>query len=295
MPGELSLQEEIDRIVARYEPQIKAIEDESRKIQDDFETPSDAGVAIGVDFDVSWEKTDVKIDIPSVRMKYRKMSLDIPEVSMKTRRIVFDTPSVRMVTKVVGKYPCFKGIKIYSCDAKMDVPEFFMERHEIKMDIPEFSMKRIEIKMDMPEFFMERKEWSLHLPQFKIINVKGSINEMKDKADSLRQRGEAIAIAMQSEISAVMAGGLGSNASAINAERAKISASFDAAIFSASDAINSLVSKKVDPIKVPADGGEINLRKHLDSLIADKEKALADFDSNVSPTEGAFIPSAEMV
>lgn len=288
-----SLQNRIDEVVNRYKPLIDGLMAEGKQMERDFEEPSKVGAVLTVDIDVKWERTEIIFDIPSARMKRHEISFDLPEVRMNTRKISFDTPSVKMVTKKVGEYPCFKGLKWYTCDIKMDVPEFFMERQEIKFDIPEFSMKRHDISFDIPEFFMNRVTWSLHLPQFKIINVKAETEAMKQKGEALKVRGENLGNAMKAEIDSIMAGGFGEGAQAILSQRDAIVKPFNDAVGVIVKTIDDLVAKKIDPVKVPANDGNINLRKTLEEVVTLRDKTLAEFDARTSPSDGAFRPTHE--
>lgn len=288
MPDSMSFQERIDSVVSRYKPQFDSLKSEAEQMQRDFEEPSDVGAVLQIDIDVSWKKTDIVFDVPSVRMKKHNISFDLPEIKMTTKDMSFDTPSVKMVTKKVGEYPCFKGLKWYSCDLKMDVPELFMERQEISMDIPEVSMKRHDISFELPEFFMSRVDWSLHLPHFKIINVKAETQAMQDKGYNLTMRSKALGAAMKTEIDTIMAGGFGEGAQSIFSQREAIARPFNEAISTISETIDALTAKKIDPIKVPASGGDINLRKQLQEVVTKRDDALASFDAQTVASEGAF-------
>jgi hypothetical protein len=289
----MTLQDRFDEISARYMPLFDSLRAEGEQMERDFEKPSTVGAIIKVDIDVSWEKTDIIFDLPSVRMKRHQISFDLPEVRMNTKDMSFDTPSVKMVTKTVGKYPCFKGLKWYSCDMKMDVPEFFMERQEIRMDIPEVTMKRHELSFDLPEFFMGQINWSLHLPQFKIINVSAETQAMKDKGEGLKARADKLTAAMKTEIDTIMAGGFSEGAQALASERNAVAQPFNDAIGVLTQTINDLVAKKIDPVKVPANDGNINLRKSLEDVFEQRNAALADFDSKTAASEGAYIAAHE--
>lgn len=285
-----SLQDRVQSIVDRYQPIFAQLQAEGEKMEGDFEAPGTFEAVINIDFDVSWEDTSIIFDVPSVTMKTIRFSLDIPEVTMNTKSIVFDTPSVRMVTRVVGKYPCFRGFKIYSCDMKMDIPEVFMERQDIRMDIPEFTMRRKDISFDVPEFFMQRIEWKLHLPQFTAKSVSAAVSNMEHMASELKDRGEKLSLSMKAEIDAIMVNGMAVGAQASVAERNAAAAPFNDGIAKIMAVIDQLVARKVDPIRVPVQGGEpINMRKQLDELVAGREAALVLFDAQNAPSAGAFL------
>ena len=293
MAEEMTLQDRIDAVVARYKPQIEQLEAEGQQMRDDFEDPNSAEAVINVDFDVDWKQTDVVFDVPSVTMRRHDISFDIPEVTMNRKDMSFDTPSVRMVNKKVGEYPCFKRWKWYSCDIITKVPEVFMERQRIAMDIPEVTMKRQDLSFDLPEFFMTRVDWSLHLPQFTVKSVTAEVQQMEEKANSLKARGEQIGRDMKAEIDAIVAGGFGQGAQTVLNERDAIAQPFNDAIAQISRTIDDLVARKIDPVKVPADGGNINLRKTLEDVIVKRDSTLQEFDRSTAPTDGAYLARHE--
>ena len=87
---------------------------------------------------------------------------------------------------------------------------------------------------------------------------------------------------MKAEIAAVIAigGGVGTkNATTIESE---IAQPFDAAIAALSQAINELVAKGVDPIKVPSQSGDVNLRKQLADLVEQRAAALAQAQAGMT-------------
>lgn len=283
-----TLQERIDEIVSRYKPEFDQLQADGKQMEKDFQEPSKVDAVINIDFDISWEKTDIVLDIPSVKMKTCDISFDLPSVKMNRKDMSFDTPSVRMVNKKVGEYPCFKGWKWYSCDIITKVPEFFMERQDISMDIPEVIKERHEIKFDLPEFFMNRVYWSLHLPQFKVVNVKAETQAMQDKGDALKARGEKLGTAMKAEIDALLVGGLSEGAQDVATNRDLVAKPFNDAANLISKTIDELVAKKIDPVKIPASDGNINLRQSLVDLVTQRDAELAKFDASTAASEGAF-------
>lgn len=286
--SEATLQNRINEIVSLYQPEFDRLRAEGEQMERDFKEPSKAGAVLTVDIDVSWEKADLVFDIPSVRMKLHDISFDFPSVRMNRKDMSFDTPSVRMVNKKVGEYPCFKSWKWYSCDIITKVPEFFMERQDISMDIPEVSMELREIKFELPEFFMQRVQWSLHLPQINIINVKAETRAMQERGEALRIRGDKLGASMKAEIDSLLMGGLSEGAQVLVANRDAIAKPFNDAATVITKTIDKLVAKKVDPIKVPASEGNINLRIVLEDVIVRRDAELAAFDASTVPSEGVF-------
>lgn len=272
------LQERINAIVARYKPEIDRLEAEGQRLKNDYEEPSAGGAIVGVDFQVEWKDERIVFDLPSITMRDKRVAFDVPQVTMKTRKVIFHTPSIRMVRKKVGEYPEIHGWTIKWKPIYAHVPEPFMERQEISFDIPEVKMDRVDLTIQIPEFRMERVEWVISLPQFTLINVRAETEELKAKGDELSRRGAELSARMKAEIQTVIQGVSSTAQEVLTEESDNALAAFDKAIGQVSGAIDQLVARKIDPIKVPAEGGDVNLRKTLAELIASRETAAAAFD-----------------
>jgi len=275
-----TIQEQIQVIQERYRPQIEDLERRGQRLADDFREPNDVEGAVDVQIEVEWKNEDLIFDIPSVTMRTTTIALDIPEVQSQRQTIKFHTPSVRMVNKKVGQYPEFHGFRVKWKDIIISVPEQFMEEQTIIFDLPSVSMKRHEIKLDIPEFRMEKVKWVLKLPQFKVIRVSAEAAKVKEAGEQLQAEGQQIASRMKLEIEAVVGSMNATSAHDRFSAKNDVAAGYDEAIAKLKSTIDELIAKGIDPIKVPTEGGDINLRKQLAELIAQREATLAKIDQN---------------
>jgi hypothetical protein len=276
-----TIQEQIQSIQERYKPQIEDLQRRGQQLVDDYEKPSEGGAAIGIDVKVDWKNEEIIFDVPTITMRLTTLSFDLPEVFSERQTIIFHTPSVRMVDREVGRYPVFEGFKVKWKPIIISVPEHFMEEQKIIFDLPSVKMKRQEIKLDVPEFKMETVKWVLKLPQFTVINVKAETTKLKEAGEQLKSEGEILSSRMKSEIEAVVGGMKAGSAQGILGAKNDVAAGYDIAIAKLKLSIDELAAKGVDPIKVPTDKGDVNLRKQLAELIAQREAALGKFDQSV--------------
>lgn len=276
-----SIQEQIAAIQEKYKPEIEALKRRGQELSDSFKKPDDWEAVIDVDFQVTWGDQKFSFDVPTVTMKTQTMSLDLPEVFMEQQTIIFHTPSVRMVDRVVGRYPEFHGFNVVWKDIIISVPEPFMEEQRIIFDLPSVRMKRQEFKLDLPEFKMETIEIIIGLPQVTVTKVSAATAKVKESGEALKVEGEQIAARMKSEIEAVVGGLTAGSTQSSAAMKQDIGAKYDTAISALQKSIDELVAKGVDPIRVPAESGEINLRKKLSDLIAERDTAINGIPSPV--------------
>lgn len=278
------LQQKIEEITARYQPELQRLEQEGQAIGDEAMDPNSAEAVINIDFDMQWKDREIIFDIPTVTMRARDLSLDLPKIDMKRQRIVFDTPSVRMENRVVGKYPEFHGpFKIKWKDIIAKVPVTFMERQEIIFDIPEVRMERKNISLKIPEFGKNRQRWVVRLPEFTAKNVKVEAKKLQERGQELQRRGEELGARMQAEVQLLVASFYGPLAEEGRELRQDVEESFSGAIQQVKSAIDELSARKIDPVKVPAEGGNINLRKALDDLIRERQSLTAAIDQALAP------------
>jgi len=274
------IQQQIDAITAKYASRIENLKRRGEKLRDDTEKPEVYEAIINVDFDVTMKRVDISFDLPEVRVNERHIAIDIPEVFPERQTIVFHRPAIRMKRVVIGKKPVIRGWKVEWEDIIIEVPEPYMKEERIVFDTPSVRMKRQDWYIRIPEFTMKRMDWSLDLPQITIREVKGQIEKAEREGRALQMEGEQIAAEIQVEIANL----LGSFAAGSQAETSTVAtqstAQFDLAIGQLERAINELVAKGVDPIKIPTEaGGTINLRKQLDDLIAQRADALAQIQA----------------
>lgn len=288
------LQARIDAVVAKYEPELQQLQAEGERIGDDAMDPGTVEAMINVDFTIDWKDQEIIFDLPAVTMRRREISFDLPQVTMKRQRIVFDKPVTRMEMRCLFKKPVFRGTKVSMKCVYGKFPVLTMERHEIIYDIPEVRMERKEMAFDVPEFSMNRQRWVVRLPQFTVTNIKAATRRLQDKGEELQRRGEDIARRMEQELQQLLAGGQQIAATADDDSREAVEADFNAAIAALENSIAGLVAQGVDPIKVPTDEGDLNLRKELSDMIAARDQALAqlDADAAVNDDEPAGEPIA---
>jgi len=278
-----NLDTQIKSITDRYKPALDDLQARGQKLADDYHKPDDIGAVLGLDFDIDWKEVKIVFDLPSVTMRTKSVSMDIPEVSMQRQDIIFHTPSVRTVTKKVGQYPEFHGLNIVWKDILTDVPEVFMEEQRIAFDLPSVTMKTQDWKIDLPDFTMERQEWFVKIPQFTLKNITVETEKIKAAGEQLQEEGRQIGERMKAEINTVPSGGSAKTTQDAIGLKTQISAQFDGAITTLMNTINELVAKGIDPIKVPGANGDLNLRKQLADLIAQRDAAIRKVEMALAP------------
>lgn len=284
-----TLNASIQEVIKKYEPRIQSVKDEGAQLKDDAPHPETVEAIINVDFTVTWSDQKIAFDFPSVTIKDQKISFDLPEVRMDTQRIVFDVPSIRMVDRIIGHKPEFHGINVEWTPIIVSLPEPYSQTIEIKLDLPSVTMKTQEIIIGIPEFKMERVEWIIGLPQFTVTEVSAATTKLADKGKELKTEGEAIGVAMKSEIDFLVAQfmqGVGGVSGALQTTKN----TFNSALTLLSTAITDLSAKGVDPIKVPTDGGNVNLRKQYEELIATRDDVIPKMEAMA--TDPAVVPTA---
>lgn len=274
----VALGQKVEEIKKRYEPRIAALTQKGEKIEEDFDRPGDVGVVIGVDVKVDWKDVELIFDLPSLTIKDKKIALDLPEIFSNRQRIVFDVPDIRMVDRVVGKKPEVHWPKVIWTDIIISVPEAYMRRVEIIYDIPSVKMKRSEFILGLPEVNMVRYRWVVSLPQFTVVNVSAQTEELQKKGEELKTEGEQLASEMRAEIETEVEKFKAGFLSTALSTKVEISNSFNTALGSVKSAIEELQSKGCDPIKVPTEQGDVNLRKVYEELDTSKSRALSDIE-----------------
>lgn len=267
-------QQKVDEVQQKYRPELDQIEAEGRKLSDDAQDPSVAGAAIGIDFDVEMKAKEISFNLPTVTMREREFSLHLPTVKKDRQRIVFDVPTVTMETYCAFKRPVVHWPKIKMECVYLDKPVVRMKPHEIIYDLPSVTMERKSFTLKVPEFGSKTHRIVLHLPQFTITNVKVETEKLQRRGEELRERGEAIAKRMEAEVQVLIAAFFGSASTGQIGVRQEIENSYSGAIGQVEGAISELDAQKVDASKVPAEGGNVNLRKVLVDLIDERDGAI---------------------
>ncbi len=263
----IETQSAIDEINAKYAVEYDRIENEATALSENAPDPSTFEAAVNFEFDVTWETTSIKFDIPEVTMQTHKFSLHLPQFKMKRIGVSWDNPEVRMVLRVVGKYPCFRGFKWYSCDIKTKVPEVHMVRREAKFDVPEVYWDKTSFSMDIPEFHMKTIEFKLDLPQFELQDVKGQFATLEDEANALSAEATVLAQAQKGEIASVVA-------SDLSLKREEVAAQFDIAITTMEASIVDIRNAGADPTALISDEGTVDLIAMLNNLKLQRAETL---------------------
>ena len=215
---------------------------------------------INVDFDVTWKNVDLIFDLPSITMKEQRISFDLPETTMKLQTFSWDRPDI-----------CMEYVK-FPWGGGFHVPKPCMKREEIKLHIPEFTMKNQEIIMHLPEFRMERTHWVLGLPQITIKNVKVETEKIQRRGNEIQAEGDAIAAEMKLEVDSVVA--------QLYGDVGQVKERFDTALIQIGNSIDDALKHGLDPIKLPAAGGDINLRKMYATLLEQRNSTVASLTTN---------------
>ena len=265
-------------IRARYEPQIAALTAKGKAIADDYEKPSAVGAVVGIDFKVDWKDVELIFDVPSITIEDKTVSLDLPEFRSESQHIAFDVPDVRMVDRKVGEYPEFYGLTVKWSPIIISVPEPYMRRVDIYFDLPSVTMKRQEFILGLPKVTMERVRWVVGLPQFTVVNVSVKTDEIKRSGQALQEEATSVGAQLKQEIEAEVAKFTGSISAAAYGTKTEITNQYNSALGGVRSAIDGLLAQGCDPIKVPTDNGDVNLRKLYDEIDAGKARALLEVD-----------------
>lgn len=274
-------QAKVDEVVQRYQPEIDQIAADGRRIEDEAGQPNSGELVIGVDFDVQWKDRSLSFNVPTVTMRNRALALDLPKIEKNRSRIVFDVPTITMVRRCLFKKPVFRGTSIRMECVYGNMPEMTMKKHEIIYDIPSVRMERKDFTLKIPEFGSAKREIIIKLPEFTAKNTRVEARALESRGEELKRRGEAVAARMEAEIQALIGAFFGGGSEETAALRSDIEGDFNEAIGEVERSISELVAQKVDPGKIPAEGGNINLRKIVAELIDQRTLVVGQIDQLV--------------
>lgn len=280
------LQAKIDEITQRYQPELDQLQAEGEKMESEAGQPSSGELIVNVDFDVEWKNRAISFTVPTVAMRDRELSLHLPRVEKNRQRIVFDIPTVTMETYCAFKRPVFRGLRVKMECVYLDKPVLRMKRHEIIYDLPEVRMERKTFVLKVPEIGSRRLEMVLKLPQFTARNPRVEAKRLEEKGEELRARAEALAARMEAEVQAVVTTFFGSLSSEGSTLRQEVDNAFSHAIGAIEASIAELHAQNVDASKVPAEGGNVNLRKTLSDLVEERSRAIGVIDTESSGRAG---------
>ena len=168
---QLALTSKFDILMSAFKARMETLATETRQEAEDIDPDinTDGPDAwVGVDFDIKWELTEFRVDLPEITMKNQTWSFDLPKVEMINRDIIFHTPSIRMERRKVGEYLefyCDNGF-IPKCTVRMspiyiDVPVPFEEEQRIVLTVPEFTTQNIDFVWSLPEFKMASQSFGI--------------------------------------------------------------------------------------------------------------------------------------
>lgn len=268
----------VAEVTKRYQPEIDQLEADSRKLEDEAGDPSAVGVVVGVDFDVEWKDRSLSFNVPTVTMTNKTISLDLPRVEKNRSKIVFDIPTVTMERWCVSKVPHVHGTTIRWKCVYANKPVVRMKKHEIIYDLPAVRMERKSFALKVPEFGSKRREFVLKLPEFTVRNPQAEIKHLEERGQSLKERGEAVAARMEAEIQSLVATFFGGVVNEAVTLRHEVESGFNGAIGEVEASIAELGAQKIDASKVPAENGNVNLRKVLSDLIDQRTAVVGQID-----------------
>ena len=280
------MSDEFDRKLAeieqKYRPELDQIEAEGQGLSDDAKDPGAVGPVIGVDFDVEMKEKTFSLDLPTVAMRNRELSLHLPVIKKNRQRIVFDIPTMEMETYCAFKKPVFRWPKVKMECVYLDKPVFRMKKHEIIYDLPSVTMERKSFTLKVPEFGSKTHTIILKLPQFTVKNFRVETEKLQRRGEQLGERGEAIAKRMEAEVQALIATFFGAASTGQIGLRQEVENSYSGAIGQIEGAISELNAQKVDASKIPAEGGNVNLRKVLVDLIEERDRAVNSINESAA-------------
>lgn len=233
--SQADLQSKISEIQKRYATKT---DDFKRKIEQDVaaikedgpdpDNPVEAGVQL--DFDITSHEEEFIFGLPEITVKDQELSLDLPQVTVKDQTWSYDLPTTRMRLQCTPGIPetvCGTrvedvgfGIKtdVPYCELRagadicLDLPELYMERHEIILGVPEFTMAKTSFVMGIPEITMKDQRIVLTIPDFtlKDVKVEQTKTEEASKALSNSAKAEAAqsAATLKSEVEQVSIQGI---------------------------------------------------------------------------------------
>lgn len=266
---------DLPEIQAQYDAERRALAAEIEALRQQAPDPNSVEGMLDFEADLEWEMTSLKFDVPEVSMNTRSFALHLPQVSMRRVSISWDNPEVHMEMKTIGKYPCFKGWKWYSCDIKTKMPQLRMVRREAKFDVPDVSWDRTDFSLDIPEFRMKRIEIKLHLPQVSGGSVSGEVTAYETRMEALAEKGEDLAAREVAATIAVVVEDLVD-------KRDDADRQFAAAITQLKAAAATLEERGIDPAKAASGDGTIDLLAQLAELRDRRDATLARLDAKIA-------------
>lgn len=249
---------------AKYQP----VYDVARREGDDIKRESETCM-LEIGFDADWELT--------------KVSFDVPEVFLRNREMSFHTLKSKISQKVISKtkIPVLRAGTTRVLGVKVPMMKQYMEMHEVKIPVPEFWWAKTSFSMKIPEFRSKRIEWKFHILKFKELQeLNAPCKEEKDRSSSLGASMQSTADAHVAELNTLTRNYLAAKERDMVSQRADLGRQFDSGIAALDEAIGEARKLGIDPAvaKVNVNGTETTMLASREELLAQKAKALADFD-----------------
>lgn len=284
------LQAKTGELSKNYETKVNEIVENGQKyidqINEEYEDPNAVEGTVNASFDVKWEMTSIKLDLPKIRMRREDLSFDVPELHTELEEIKFKVPATKIVEKCVTKVP--KVIRVVPPKVEMvclnvPVPEVYMKDVSIKIDLPKLRKKRIEIKFDIPEFHMERVEIKTKVLKIYMRDVEAQMGEKKKKIEDtairmnneLDRETQTFQKNMQEELVGTTNQYFDNQRTDIIGERKKVEEAYNVKISEYKKGITTLKENNaVEQVKT--------LEAELDSVVREYEQNLKPFDERIN-------------
>jgi hypothetical protein len=189
-PLAAAMQQEIDAVMARHQPEMRQIEQDARALSKEGQDnqPGPIGGSVRVSGEVTWQIWEFVLHLPEFSMRENRIVLHIPEVAMREQRWVYNLPGFYWKeTSVLGL-------------GTMHLPQTSMEEQVTILHIPEVAMREQVWVLHLPDVTMREQRIALHVPSFTVRDVGGEMHALEEKGQDLNRRGIELEKAIQSEI-----------------------------------------------------------------------------------------------
>jgi hypothetical protein len=243
---------------------------------------------IGLKLQVKWGEQRFSLKLPEFKLGTQEIKLDLPQVSVKENRIIFEIPATRMGRQKTGQYPEFtcRGLKctVSWTDIYMDVPEFYMERHEIVLGIPEFTWDTTSIKLDIIEVSMKDQDIIILVPEFTLVDASGKVaDEVKEETDKFKGKVENYKNQFSTEIGSALATLYTCYKQPLISSRSQLESNYNEGILKLQQAITQIRANGADPSNITnQDGTTTNLNAKLEELITARDREVQKIDAEIA-------------
>jgi hypothetical protein len=138
------------------------------------------------------EHYDWHVKVPEITVRQQTWFVRIPEIKMGLQRIVWHMPE-----------PCMK-YSPFPWGGGMHLPGVCMREKDWRFHVPEVTMREQKWILGVPEVTMKEQHWSFDFPEIKVESSKKRVDQAKEKAEGVGQRGQKLADEMSKEIKAAV-------------------------------------------------------------------------------------------